>query len=65
MSYLGEYTLAMDFIRERYGLPASASLYEAVVKVVMELKELEDKLQKSQKEKSWKRTKKIQSKSVK
>lgn len=49
MSYLDEYNQAMDFVRERYGLPASVSMYEAVVKVVRELKEIEDKLQKLEK----------------
>jgi hypothetical protein len=66
MSYLTEYTLAMDYVREKFGLPASVSMYEAVVKTVIELKRLEAELQKSQKEKSWaKKTKKIQSKSKK
>jgi hypothetical protein len=56
----------MDYIREKFGLPASVSMYEAVVKTVIELKRLEAELQKSQKEKSWaKKTKKIQSKSKK
>jgi len=63
---LQEYTLAMDYVREKYGLPASSSLYEIVVKVVTELKRVEGELQKSQKEKSWqKKTQKIQSKSKK
>ena len=63
---LHEYTLAMDYAREKYGFAVSASIYEIVVKVVSELKRVEDELQKSQKEKSWpKKTKKIQSKSVK
>jgi len=56
----------MDYVREKYGLPASSSLYEIVVKVVTELKRVEGELQKSQKEKSWqKKTQKIQSKSKK
>ena len=46
---LHKYTLAMDFARERYGLSVSASLYEIVVKVVTELKSLEEKLQKLEK----------------
>jgi len=66
MSSLEEYTLGMDYVRQKYGFSASASLYDIVNKLVSELKRVEDELQKSQKEKSWpKKTKKIQSKSVK
>ena len=58
MSYLSEYTLAMDYVRERFSLPQNVSLYEAVVKVVSEFKQIEEKLQKSQKEKEDARRKK-------
>ena len=58
MSYLSEYTLAMDYVRERFSLPYNVSLYEAVVKVVSEFKQIEEKLQKSQKEKEDARRKK-------
>ena len=54
----------MDFARERYGLSVSASLYEIVVKVVTELKSLEEKLQKLEKS-CQKKPKQKQSKSVK
>ncbi len=67
MSYLSEYTLAMDYVREKFGLPASVSLYEAVVKTVNELRLIEDKLQKLERmEKSCrKKPKQKQSKSAK
>lgn len=42
----------MDYVRERLKLPNDVSLYEAVVKFVSEFKQIEEQLQKSQKEKS-------------
>jgi hypothetical protein len=48
----------MDYVRERFSLPQNVSLYEAVVKVVSEFKQIEEKLQKSQKEKEDARRKK-------
>jgi hypothetical protein len=41
----------MDYVRSKFGLPPTVSLYEAVVKIVSEYKQIEEKLQKSQKEK--------------
>lgn len=64
MSYLHEYTLAMDFVRERFDLPDTVSMYEAVAKVVSEYKLLEEKLQKSEAT-CLKKPKKTQSKSKK
>jgi hypothetical protein len=52
MSYLADYTLAMDYVRERFGMSPSVSLYELVVKLVSEFKRIEVELQKSQKGKS-------------
>ena len=52
MSYLTQYTEAMDFMRKRLGLPDTTDLYEIVVKTVSELKNIEETLQKSQKEKT-------------
>ena len=52
MSYMTEYTLSMDFIRERLNLPPTVTMYEAVAKIVAEFKMIEEELQKSQKEKS-------------
>ena len=60
---LTEYTLAMDYARERYGLPATTSLYEIVVRMVSEIQTLEE-IQKSQKEKLC-QTKSKKSKSAK
>jgi hypothetical protein len=48
---MDEYTLGMDFIRERFDLPTTTSLYEAVATIVSEFKILEELLQKSQEEK--------------
>lgn len=53
MSYITQYMEAMDFMRKRLGLLDSTDLYEIVVKTVCELKNIEEKLQKSQKEKTW------------
>ena len=64
MSYLAEYTLGMDFIRERFDLPATVNMYEAVTKIVAEFKQIEEELQKSQKEKSC-QTKQKKQKSLK
>jgi len=41
MDYLAEYSKAMHYVRERLGLPITASLYECVVKIVEEFKKLD------------------------
>lgn len=51
MSYLSDYISCMDYVRKRLGLKDDVSLYEAVVKLVAEFKQIEETLQKSQKEK--------------
>jgi len=69
MSELSTYTESMDYVRKRFKLPDSVSLYEAVNKVVAELKLIEEiqKSKDSQEEKTWtppqpKKSKKPQSK---
>ncbi len=42
MSYLGQYSEAMDYVRERLELPDATPLYECVVKFVAEFKRLDE-----------------------
>jgi hypothetical protein len=65
MSFLSEYTLAMDYVREKYGYSPTTSMYELVVRVVGELQQLEAKLQKLEKSCQKKPKQKAQSKSKK
>jgi len=46
MSYMDEYPKAMDFVREKLGLPTTVGLYEAVVRFVSEYKKIEEDIQK-------------------
>jgi len=64
MSYMTEYGESCDFVREKFKLPDTISIYELVVRLTDEFKLIEDKLQKLEKScqmKPKKQTKQLKS----